>query len=58
MFLCEAESQVSGSCGDANPEKVHVVHDFPTPKNIKELRVSMGLANYYRRFCEGLCTHR
>ena len=36
-----------------NPEKVRVVRDFPTPKNIKELRAFMGLANYYRRFVKG-----
>ena len=33
-----------------NPEKVRVVREFPIPKNLKELRAFMGLANYYRRF--------
>ena len=36
-----------------NPEKVRVVRDFPVPKNLKELRAFMGLANYYRRFVKG-----
>ena len=33
-----------------NPEKVRVVREFPIPKNLKELRAFMGLANYSRRF--------
>lgn len=36
-----------------NPEKVHVVRDFPVPKSLKELRTFMGLANYYSRFVKG-----
>ena len=36
-----------------NPEKVRIVRDFPAPKNLKELRTFMGLANYYRRFVKG-----
>ena len=36
-----------------NPEKVRVVQDFPVPKNSKQLRTFMGLANYYRRFVKG-----
>ena len=33
-----------------NQEKVRVVQDFPVPKNLKQLRTFMGLANNYRRF--------
>lgn len=33
-----------------NPEKIKVVEEFPVPKNLKELRNFLGLANYYRRF--------
>ena len=36
-----------------NPDKICVVRDFPVPKNVKELRTFMGLANYYRRFVKG-----
>ena len=36
-----------------NPEKVRIFRDFPAPKNLKELRTFMGLANYYRRFVKG-----
>ena len=36
-----------------NPEKIRVVRDFPIPRNLKELRNFMGLANYYRRFVKG-----
>lgn len=31
-----------------NPEKACVVREFPAPKNLKELRTFIGLANYYR----------
>ena len=33
-----------------NPEKVSVVKNFPTPKNVKQLRQFLGLSQYYRRF--------
>ena len=33
-----------------NPAKISVVKDFPVPRNLKELRNFLGLANYYRRF--------
>ena len=33
-----------------NPEKVSVVKNFPTPKNVKEIWQFLGLSQYYRRF--------
>jgi len=36
-----------------NPQKICVVGDFPVPKNVKELRTFMDLANYCRRFVKG-----
>lgn len=37
----------------ADPEKVRLVKEFPEPRNQKELRGFLGLANYYRKFIEG-----
>lgn len=32
------------------PEKVQAIRDYPTPKNIRELRRFLGMINFYRRF--------
>ena len=32
------------------PDKISAVRDWPTPKNVKEVRQFVGLASYYRRF--------
>ena len=34
----------------ADPEKVKAVADWPTPRNVKDLRKWLGLANYLHRF--------
>ena len=41
-----------------NLDKVHVVQEFPTPTNLKELRNFLGLTNYYRRFVKGFFSNR
>ena len=33
-----------------NPDRVAAVRDYPTPRNVKEVRQFLGLASYYRRF--------
>ena len=33
-----------------DPGKVAAVRDWPTPKNLKEVRGFIGFANFYRRF--------
>lgn len=37
----------------ADPTKVQVVKDWPTPKNQTEVRSFVGLAAYYRLFIQG-----
>ena len=36
-----------------DPEKVKAIMDWSVLKNAHEVRSSMGLAGYYRRFLEG-----
>lgn len=33
-----------------DPEKIAAIHNFPAPKNIKQLRGFLGLINYYTKF--------
>ena len=41
---------VSSECLKANPKKVEIVKNHPTPKDKKQLQSFLGMINYYRRF--------
>ncbi|GFW07399.1 retrovirus-related Pol polyprotein from transposon 17.6 [Trichonephila clavipes] len=38
-----------------DPDKVKAVGNFPTPKNIHDIRSFLGLCSYFRRFIKGFC---
>ena len=37
-----------------DPAKIEVISKIPTPKTLKEVRIFLGHAGYYRRFIENL----
>ncbi|KAL3502507.1 hypothetical protein ACH5RR_036956 [Cinchona calisaya] len=41
---------ISGDGVGANPKKLQAIQDWPTPKNVKQLRGFLGLVVYYRKF--------
>lgn len=53
--FCKSELKYLGYIVSENglatdPSKVDAINNFPTPKNVKEVRSFLGLASYYRRF--------
>lgn len=34
----------------SDPEKISVIQNFPSPKNLKQLQSFLGICNYYRQF--------
>jgi hypothetical protein len=41
---------ISEQVVQVHQEKIRAILDWPTPKNVIELRSFFGLCNYYRRF--------
>ena len=44
---------ISGQGVQVHQEKIRAIVDWPTPKNLTELRGFFGLCSYYRRFVKG-----
>ena len=38
------------------PDKVKAARDYPTPKNVKDVRAFLGLASFYRRLVQDIAT--
>ena len=36
-----------------DPRNIEAIMDWPTPKNVIDVRYFMGITGYYRRFIEG-----
>jgi hypothetical protein len=36
-----------------DPDKIKAIMDWPTPKDVSDIRSFMGMVGYYRRFIKG-----
>lgn len=50
--------RISASGTKPLPDKVAAIQDFPTPKNVRELRRFLGMLNFYRRFIPNAAVHQ
>ena len=61
MFKCEFGMQemlylghvIGANRVQVHLEKIRAILDWPTPKNVTELRGFLGLYTYYRRYVSG-----
>lgn len=44
---------VSGEGISISPERVDVINQFPTPRNVKQVARFVGMANFFRKFISG-----
>lgn len=49
MFLGH---EISSKGISMDPKRVEAILEFPTPRNVRELRGFLGLVNYEKRFCD------
>ena len=40
----------------ADPQKVEVIHNVPTPENVKEVRSFLGMVNHVSKFAKHLAS--
>jgi hypothetical protein len=40
-----------------DPEKIQKIKDFPIPRNVTQIRATLGLFGYYRKFIKDFARH-